>query len=79
LLQLCEAGLALGAYGHDASRHGDYGTLGFQIFRGKLAELLANLREGMCGKELIGIRLLAECGNLAQLIRTQREKIALEF
>jgi hypothetical protein len=31
------------------------------------------------GDELVGVGLLAEVGNLAQLVFAQREEIALEF
>ena len=48
-------------------------------FGRKIAELLTAFGEGVGGEKLIGVRLLAECGNLAQLVLTQREEIALEF
>jgi len=79
LLQLGKTGLALGADGHDASGDLDHGPLRVEHFGGDISELLPHLREGVGGEKLVGVGLLAEVGNLAQLVFAQREEIALEF
>ncbi len=79
LLQLGKAGLALGADGHDAPRNCDRGPLRVQHFGRDLPELPPHLGERVRGGKLVGVCLLAERGNLAQLVFTQREEIALEF
>ena len=79
LLERGKAGLALGADGHDAAGDRDHGPLRVEHFGGDLSELPADLRERVGGDKLVGVGLLAELGNLAQLVFAQREEIALEF
>ena len=78
LLQLGEAGLALGADGHDEAGERTRSVVR-PAFRGGSLQTGAHLREGVSGDKVVGVSLLAKRGNLTQLVFAQRKKIALEF
>ena len=79
LLQLSKAGLTLRADGHETPGNCNRRPLRVQHFRRDLPELQAYFRNRVRSDKLVGVRLLTKRGNLAQLIFTEREKIALEF
>ena len=60
LLQGGEAGLALGADGHDAPGNSHRYAVGLKLFCLRLAPLGAHFRHGVRGRELVGIGWLAE-------------------
>ena len=80
LLERGEAGLALGADGHDASRDGDGHAWGFQRLGGLASSHWARTA-GMrcCRQEAVGIGRLAQLHDLLQLFLAQLEEVLLEF
>ena len=79
LLQGREARLALGADGHEAPGHGHRHAAGFQGFGLRLAPLGAHLRNGVRGRELVGISGLAQLCNFFKFCLAQLEETALKF
>ncbi len=79
LLELREAGLALGADGHDASGDGDIDALGLELLGGPAVELRAQRGDLMRGAVMIGIGGVTQRGDLLQLLLPQRKEAALEL
>ena len=79
LLQRRESGFAHDADSHDPAGDGHGRALGFQRLCRRLAPFRANLRNGMRGRELVGIRCLPQLLNLRQLAPAQLKEIALKF
>ena len=79
LLQGGEAGLALGANGHDAPGDGYRHAIGFQILGRRFAPLGAHLGDGVRGRELVGIGRLAQLLDFFQLFLAQIEEVVLKF
>ena len=79
LLESGEAGLALGANGHQAPGNCHRHAVGFQLLGLRFAPPRANRGDGVRGRELVGIGLLSQLLDLFQFCLAQVEETALKF
>ena len=79
LLELREAGLALGADGHDASGDGDVDALGFELLGRGVVVGAAEVGDRVGRGEGIGIGGLAEGLDLLEFCLAESEEVSLEL